>query len=112
MKNNKPTNRTNREWSQLFKEQAASGLSMAGFCEQKSISRNTFYSARLRLLAEPNSLYQANAAKHEVRTKPSPKRQNGQFIELSPGSGTAGPSPKSTIKIELAEGIVISIGRQ
>lgn len=60
--------RTHQQWQKLFKQQATSGLSVATFCKEESISPSCFYKRKSDLIDNEAK----NASQKFIQVKPQP----------------------------------------
>lgn len=47
-------------WRSIIEEQQSSDLTIAGYCQQNTLSKTTFYAARNKLKAFPDNFVRAN----------------------------------------------------
>ncbi len=71
--------RSKAEWRNLVEQQARSGLNGVAFCEQRGLSRKTFYRHRKMLEEKPTDL----VADQFIRVQPAP----AQVISAQPSTG-------------------------
>jgi hypothetical protein len=57
--------RTSAEWGQIFKEQKASGLTIAEFCKAQDIMRNSFITAKSRYNARKRRVNPAQRRRYK-----------------------------------------------
>jgi len=90
--------RTPAQWQQIFEHQVASGLQIATFCKQHSITPSSFYAWRKRL---------ANQSSGLPTTDKSPLIENAQddWVSIRP-EPMATPSPWD-IELALPNGVVL-----
>lgn len=85
--------RTRAQWSQLVREQAASGLSQQAFCTQQDLGLSTFSKWKRKFNGVTGS-----------RTRP------GGFIELPVGGSVS--QPGFEVELELGDGVRLRIQRR
>jgi hypothetical protein len=83
-----------KQWEQTVAEQAASGLSAAAFCRDRSVAPALFYQWRRRLRGDTAEASAAAAA---------------GFVEMVAGSGPG--SRGSGVALRLGEGLTVALER-
>lgn len=87
------------QWRERMARQAASGLSVAAFCKEQGLVTQTFYWWRARL-ARPD------------RPMRDGKRETVPFIDLGAWRETAASALDIDIRLDLGNGMVLTIARR
>jgi len=90
--------RSEATWRELFSRQAASGMVASEFCRREGINKNVFHRARVALLGTGARAVTPVAA----CAQPTP------FIDLS---ALGAPTARWEVRLELGQGIVLSVAR-
>jgi len=90
-----------QEWRGLLTKFADSGLTARAFCAQEGISIWSFNRWRSRLGA---------GARGQGADKPRPTASGG-FVELGTLGGSASPTPRFELRLELGAGLTLHLVR-
>ena len=99
MKKARRIRRSEATWRQLFSRQEASGTTATEFCRREGINKNVFHRWRTALLA--------TGARSAVNSVPTPA-QPASFIDLG---ALSAPSSRWEVRLDLGNGVVLSVAR-
>jgi hypothetical protein len=99
MKKTRRIRRSEATWRELFSRQAGSGLTASEFCRGEGINKNVFHRWRMALLG------------NGVRAAVSPvasRAQPSSFIDLG---ALSAPRSRWEVRLDLGQGMVLSVAR-
>jgi hypothetical protein len=99
MKKTRRIRRSEATWRELFSRQAASGMAASEFCRREGINKNVFHRWRVALLG---SGVPAEVTPVAACAEPT------SFIDLG---ALRAPSSRWEVRLDLGQGIVLSVAR-